>query len=345
MELDDIQRLYVKVCDGFNDIVIDGKNCFFKHHTHNDRFLLREKYKQGISVAKSNGISTADEYLDFYIEKGWWSKDNEDQIRTLTSFIESLKKSREQLVLPSQKDQISKTIDEEQNKLYAILSEKKSIIPITAEEYADKYYNRFYLYYSLFNDAECKTPLALKDDYFLEIDDDLYNDIWGQILNLINFIKLENIKYVAASGFFQNLLVLIGSEMSITNFYGKPVTKLTVNQIDLFSYASSYRRSINNATEQIPEYILNDPLSLIEWCEGGNSSTSRARGLMDRAPNRNKTTGERSGRISSIVGASSMDYKKLGIKGVASGNSDLLAAAKDSGGEMLINQVIKKTDN
>jgi hypothetical protein len=344
MDPDDIQKLYVRVCRGYNEMSVCGSDCFFKHHSYFDRILLKERYKKGIQIAKSDGIKTESEYLDFYIDRGWWSISKEDEIRTLTSFIDSLKKSREKLILPSQKDQISKTIDEEQEKLNSILSEKKSIIPITAEEYADKYYNRFYLHYSLFKDPEFKVFLADNEDYFVEIEDDMYNDAWGKVLDAVNFFKVDSLKYVAASGFFQNLLILIGKEMSIMDFYGKPVCDLTINQTDLFSYASSYRRAINNATEQIPEYILNDPVNLIDWCEGGNSSVAAARSLMDRTPNKNKTKGERSGRISSIVGANSSDYKKLGIGGVSSGNTDLLSAAEDLGGEMPINQVIKKTD-
>ena len=345
MEFDEIQRLYYKVCAGYELITIDGKDLYFKHHSYFDKVKLKEKFNLGISIAKNNGIKTEKEYLDFYIEKGWWSKSKEDEIRISTSFLENLRKSREKLILPSQKDHVSKTILEEQEKLNNILSERRSIIPMTAEEYADKYYNKFYLYYSLFDDVDFKIRFAKNLDYFLEIEEENYNEIWGGVLAAITFLKTENIKYVAATGFFQNLIMLCGKEMSAFDFYGKSITSLTINQTDLFSYASSYRRSINNATEQIPEYILNNPESLIDWCEGGSGANSRAKQFLDRTPNKNKTKGERSGRISSIVGASSSDYKKLGINGVATAGSDLLSDAKEFGGEMDINQVVKKTDN
>lgn len=346
MELDDIQKIYVKICAGYEKFFINGEECFFKHHDYLDRFLLKEKYNQGILIAKNNGIKTEKDYLDFYIEKGWWSKSKENEIRTTTSFIENLKKSREKLILQSQKDQVSKTIKEEEEKLAVILLEKKSIMPITAEEYANKYYNRFYLYNSIYKDREFKNLFAPTQEYFIEnIDDNLYHDIWEKVFNVIDLLKVENIKYVAASGFFQNLLLLTGKEMSAIDFYGKPVASLTVNQIDLFSYAASYRRSINNASEKIPDYILNDPINLIDWCEEGNSSSAKARDLLNKTPNKNKTRGERSGRISSIVGATDSDYKKLGIKGSDFSSSDLLSEAQNNGGEININQVIKKTDN
>jgi hypothetical protein len=345
MEIDDIQNIYIKICLGYEPLTIGGEECFFKHHLYRDRVILKEKYREGVSIAQKNGIKTEKDYIDFYVDKGWWSQKKEDEIRTISAFLENLRKSKEKMIVPSQREQIAKTIVEEENKLWSIISEKKSIIPMTAEQYADKYYNKFYLHNSLYRDTEFKTRFASSEQYFIEnLDDDSYDSIWGQILNLIDLLKIENIKYVAASGFFQNLLVLIGKEMSIFDFYGKPVTQLTINQSDLFYYGSSYRRSINNATEVIPEYILSDPLNLIDWCEGGHSSSGKVKSMMDKTPNKNKTKGERSGRISSIVGASSSDYKKLGIGGVASGGSDLLSAAEESGGEMPINQIIKKTD-
>jgi hypothetical protein len=67
---------------------------------------------------------------------------------------------------------------------------------------------------------------------------------------------------------------------------------------------------------------------------------------MDKTPNKNKTKGERSGRISSIVGASASDYKKLGVEdsSVALKGIDLLSEAEKLGGQMAIGQIVKKTD-
>jgi hypothetical protein len=83
MELDDIQKLYVKVCAGYERIFINGEECFLKHHTYIDRQALKDKYKEGISIAQSNGIKTEKDYIDFYIEKKWWSQSKEDEIRTI----------------------------------------------------------------------------------------------------------------------------------------------------------------------------------------------------------------------------------------------------------------------
>ena len=345
MELDDIQDAYVKICAGYEQILIGGEKCFLKHHHYSDRCILKKKYNEGVVLAQKNGVMNEKDYLDFYMKKGWWSRSKEDEIRSLSSFIEKLKESREKLLLPSQKDQLSQTISEENAKLSSIISEKKSIIPLTAEEYADKYYNRFYLHQSLYKNPEFSEFFAESASFFSEEMDEIsYSGMWSYILDSLELFKINNIKYMAASGFIQNLLMLSGKDLSAVNFYGKPVVSLSINQLDLFSYAASYRRSINNATEKIPDHVLSDPLNLIDWCEGGSSSSNAAKELMNRTPNKNKTRGERSGAMSSIVGASSSDYKKLGVGAVASGQNDLLSEAQKSGGELSIGQVVKKTD-
>ena len=340
-----MQKVYVKVVAGYDEVLIGDQNCFLKHLDYSDRSALKDKYKEGILIAQKNGVKTEEDYLSFFIEKDWWSKEKENEIRVASSFIDSLKKSRDKLILPSQKESISKTISEEQSKLDILLSEKKSIMPVTAEEYANKYYNRFYLHRSLFLDRDFNIPFAKNENYFVEeVDDEHYEQIWNSLFASIEFLSIKNIKYVAASGFFQNLLILTGKEMSAIDFYGKPVCSLSTNQIDLFSFGAGFRRAMNNTTEKIPDYILNDPEKLIDWCEGDADSSQKAKDLMSKTPNKNKTRGERSGRMTSIVGANSNDYKKLGIAGVAKGGSDLIAEAENSGGQMGIGQVVKKTD-
>ena len=65
--------------------------------------------------------------------------------------------------------------------------------------------------------------------------------------------------------------------------------------------------------------------------------------MLEEAPNASYSRGERSGRISSIVGATQSDYKKLGISGVKREKS-LLELAKDSGGTLNISSTVKNTE-
>ena len=343
MEIEEVKGLYLDICNGYNEIEIDNSIYYFKHHDYFDRARLNKIYKRGLQIAKENGIKTSSESADFYIEKGWWSSDKEKEISSISAFIDGLKKGRDKMLLESQKEQSSLMIQEQEKKLSDLLSEKRSIIPITAEEYADKYHSRYYLYESIFKDSNFAKKISDSEDFFTEMEDDLYSDTWSKAYDIIKKFTIDNIKYVSATGFFQNLISICGD--SSFYFYGKPVVDLTLYQHDLFFYASRYKKIISNTTENIPNHILSDPKSLISWCEGGIGSSAKAKTMMDKTPNKNKTKGERSGRISSIVGATGSDYRSLGMKDSGSGKGNLLEEADSSGGSLDISKVIKKTDS
>lgn len=343
MEYDQIQKIYHRICCGYDEIKLSDRLYYFKHTNYADKMVLKTRYDEGLQIAKKNGVKSESEYLEFYIEKKWWSKNKEDQIRTSRAFIENLIKSKAKLLLPSQKEDVQNTIHEESKKLNSILIERKSIIPTTAEEYAEKYYHRYYLNNLIYKDKAFTIPMSDSEDYFDSIEDELYDSLWSQISDALVLLKNDNLKYVAATGFFQNLVILTGADFPIYNFYGKPIIDLTTYQIDVFSYASMYRKIINNTTEKIPEEVLSDPEKLVGWCESGGTNTSKTKKLLDKTPNEKNRRGERTGRITSLVGAKPSDYKEIGMNAETS-NVDLLSAASEQGGELNIYGAIKKTD-
>ena len=343
MDYDEVQKIYHSVCSGYDEIRISSEKCFFKHVNYADKIVLKNYYSEGLDIAKKNGVKTEEEYLKFYIEKKWWSKEKESQIAQSRVFIENLIKTKSKLMLPSQRGGVQKTIDEEVRKINKILTERKSIIPTTAEEYAEKYYHRYYLNNLLFKDVSFSIPVSDNNDYFDCMEDDIYDQLWIQISKILDLLKIDNLKYVAATGFFQNLILLTGSDFPIYNFYGKPITQLTTYQIDIFSYASTYRKMINNTTEKISDEILSDPSKLVGWCEGGSSS-SKARKSLDKSPNQKNSRGERSGRITSLVGAKKADYEEIGMNSQLD-DSNLLETAQNKGGELNIYDTIKATES
>lgn len=345
MDYDDFQKLYVHICDGFNLFELDGQDLFLKHLNYSEKSLLRGEYKKYITEAKSAGIMTLKDYTDIYISKSYWSKQKESDIGSLRVYIENMQKSRGKLLLESQKKQVDELVVENQEKLENLLAEKKSIIPFTAEEYAEKKYNRSFLYRSLFSDKGLQDHFLPSADDFLEMEEDSYSSLWRALIKIIDFTSVENIKILAATGFFQNLIVICGKDnVSSIDFYGKPIVDLTTNQIDLLSFSLFYRRCINNATEKIPEETLSSPEKLISWCENDSSSSTKAKKIFDKNPNKNKTKGERSGRMSSIVGADRSDYTSLGISENRAKAVDLLSEAGKAGGTLSLNEIIKKTD-
>lgn len=346
MEAEQVQELYSRICSGSDCILLDGEAVFWGHLGHLSSCKLKQKYAEGLRLAAASGVKTEAEHLADFIERDWWSREKEDEIRTTLAFIESLKKSKSKVVLPSQKENFDKEIIESESKLNKILTEKHSIIPMTAEVYAEKYYNKYFLLYSLFRDEDRLIPLFDSEDAIGELDDSSYEELWSSVMEKIVDFDQKSIKLVAASAFFQNVLFLIGKDGSAFSFFGKPIVDLTVYQIDLLSNGMYYRSFIQNCTEKIPDYILSDSAALIDWIESGSSASAGAKKMMDKTPNKNQKRGERSNRMTSIVGASKSDYEKLGIQGLANEKNNLISAAKkQETGKMDFYQAIKKTDS
>lgn len=349
MDLAQIQNLYSRICLGHDRFTVEGLGeIFIEHLRHAASCKLRDSYQFGLDLAKNLGIKTEQQYLDDFISKGWWSKEKEQEIIKISNFIDSLKKSKERVVLPSQKETFEKEIAESELKLGKILLEKKSLIPFTAENYAEKYYHRFFLLEVLFEDSSLSIKKFKTEEDLKSLDDDIYENLSKSALLCLSDFEIKKIKYLSASPFFQNLLFLTGKDYSCFNFFGKPVVDLTMYQVDMFSNGCYYRYFIENSTEKISNDVLSDPESLIEWVESGSSASAGAKKMLDKSPNSKKKTRkgeERSGRMSSFVGATKSDYEKLGIEGLANENNNLVnAAKKDQGGSIDIYQAVKNTE-
>ena len=349
MDFSQIQNLYSRICLGYDRIEVKGfGEIFVGHLRHIESCKLRASYQFGIDLAKGLGIKTEKEYLDDFISRGWWSKEKEEEIAKTSSFIESLKKSKERVVLPSQKQAFEKEIAESESSLGKIILERKSLIPFTAEDYAEKYYNRLFLLEVLFESSNLDVKKFKTEDDLNSLDDDLYENLWVSTLSSLSDFAIKNIKYLSASPFFQNLLFLSGKDYSCYNFFGKPVVELTMYQVDMFSNGSYYRSFIENSSEKISPDVLSNPESLIEWIESGSNASIGAKKMLDRSPNSKKKARkgeERSGRMTSFVGATKSDYEKLGIDGLANENNNLISAAKkDQRGSIDIYQAVKNTE-
>jgi hypothetical protein len=349
MDLAQIQNLYLKICLGYSSFNFEHfGEVFVAHLRHLQSCKIRQSYDEGMDLAKKLGLKPEKDYLEYFIEKKWWSKEKEDEIKGLSNFIESLKKSKERVILPSQKEAFEKEIAETQINLSNIILERKSLIPFTAEEYAEKHYGKVFLLESLFKDSKLLEKAFQNQESLKDIDDEVYEKLWSNTMLSIAEFSVENIKYLSASSFFQNLLYLSGKDHSCYNFFGKPVVELTTYQIDVFSNGVYYRSFIENSTEKISSDILSDPKSLIDWIESNSSASSGAKKMLDKSPNSKKKARkgeERSGRMSSFVGATKSDYEKLGIQGLAGEDSGLFAAAKkQETGTIDIYQAVKSTE-
>jgi hypothetical protein len=107
--------------------------------------------------------------------------------------------------------------------------------------------------------------------------------------------SITNIKKISISYFFTHFYNL--SETGIS-FFGKPVSQLTFNQVNLLSYADYFKKIISN--NSIPPDIINDPDKIEEFVMRANNA--------EKYKNKNNVDG---GRVA-IIGATKEDSDVLG---------------------------------
>jgi hypothetical protein len=187
------------------------------------------------------------------------------------------------------------------------------------------------MYVSLFKDQSLKEKFFKESDY-----EDLDNK---EIMVLIkNYNEVNgrfndrNLKKISLAGYFSNIFYLSQDNPHI--FYGKPLVELSFYQIELFSYGRYFKSILSNAKTKPPEYLMTDPDKLIEWYEGSKN--------VDEVLNKNSKVAQKDNVATSIVGATSEDMKRLGLKNDnESIGIDLNKEAAKKGGKLDMQDLIK----
>lgn len=355
-DLQEALDVYPEIIDGFSEIPIDlsrfskadvirfeiGINFsrfYFKHPTHSDSVRIKKYYRECLEEAKESGILSEQLLIASAIEKKWWSEDKERELLIKTDYVKRMTETRSKAMLSSQKKQLDELIETEELAIKELEQERSSFVVDSAETFAAKKIDEFYISSLCYLDKSLSTRL-FDDDELEFLSDPEFQLLSFSLFNKINKISHKKIHYLSASSFFQEIIRACPDD-SAYEFYGIPSSKLTIHQTDLFVFGNYYKKAIKASPDRIPDEIISDPESLIKWFSSSNSS-SKAKQKLQKNPNAKKTKGERSGRISSFVGATEEDYKNLGLKsGSSTGGKDLIDLAKDSGGTVDMGQLVK----
>lgn len=328
-----LKIIFSEIIKGYSKKNINGiGTLFFKHINNQDSAEIDIYNQQFLEKAKSMGLPTAQEQEEYLIKEGLWEESKNKKISELKKFVLSLKSTKSKLFLKAQLDQISAEIDKNEAELKALEMEKKDLIGFTAEEYTAKKINEYYMYVSLYKSED------LKDKFFSELDyEELDNK---EIVNLIkNYNEVNdkfndsNLKKISLAGYFSNIFYLSKDDPYV--FYGKPLVELSFYQIELFSYGRYFKNIIQNAKTRPPDYLMQDPDKLIEWFEGSKN--------VEEVLNKNTKMSQKDNIATSIVGATTEDLKRLGIKEEkdTSNTIDLAKEASKKGGKLDMQDLIK----
>ena len=289
----ELRQAFIDVCNGYSCAEYNGVTLYIRHLSHKEHLHLDELYEKFINEACANGILKEKEKIDFLIKNNIWSEKKESDIISKRDYVNRLKESQKLIKLPSiLKKQIEET-EKQENELKLLEKEKNNLIGITAEGYADKVVNDYYIVRSFFKDENFKNPLFSKEE-FDEIDDIFFNDLLNIYSKLLDSCSDLNLKKLAIQDFFTAYYNL--SEDNASIFFGKPIINFTYNQVKLSNYARYFKGILQEIDiKNLPANISKDPEQLVNYL----NSSKNAKDLVNNNDHSNVA----------IIGATKEDLK------------------------------------
>ena len=326
MERQELKLVFSEIVEGYSltrsELFGDLK---IKHINNYDSAKTDIKNNYYFEKAVSQGLPKREEKLEYLIKEKLWDPEKDKEADRLKEMLKGMNRTKSKLFLQAQIDAIKKDIVDNEIKLSNILAEKESVIGFTAEEYANRRINEYYMHISIL-DEEGKQLFG--ENEFDELEQDQVNDIMQVYEKNNRKFKAEILKKISLADFFTNIFYLC--EDNVFNFYGKPVIDLTFYQIEIYSYGRYFKSIIQNSEEKIPDHIVEDPDKLIEWAE----SSKNVKEVLE------KTSGDAESGASSIIGATKQDLAKAGID-ENQDVIDLSQKAQEKGGRLTMEDMMK----
>jgi hypothetical protein len=321
----ELTKTFIEISKGFSELEISGTLCYIKHPTMEDFERNGELYERYLEKAKKMGVPTKEEVLDSLNKEGLWTFEEENEIEKIKIEQDNLKKTLKNLVLDQEKIPIKKKIKEVSEKLKKITEKRDSLIPQTAEAYANKKSNEEYLRFSIFKQKDL-SELYYSEDEFNEIEIDELIKIFLKYNQSLNKFSEDNIMKIAVSDFFINIFNIYGEDKS--DFFKKHPLDLTFYQKNLLNLGKTFDVIFKNY--QIPSKIKKDPQKILDHIEEGNNKKKKLENISQKS---NQSDGF------SYAKAKRKDLEKMGVNTKAA--RDIHDIANDKGGELDMEDFMK----
>jgi hypothetical protein len=245
---------------GRTPILFEGRMVYAKHYGFHDNVETDFVYEIELKKAEESGIDSEEERLAFLFREGLWSEEEETEIARLESSIKQSEKTKNNIFIPSQKEEFKKQIEDLSQKLYELKSRKIELMGKTREHLARQESEAYFILNTIFVDPDLSELL-----YPPKVQEEVSDGDLSKAVNTYNeafkFLVNGGIRHVALSNEAQTLVSMADNAYY---FYGKPVSLLTFFQSELFVYAKNYASMLSHEV-QPPENVTTDPDKLEDW--------------------------------------------------------------------------------
>lgn len=310
-----------EIFDGYTEFDFCGQTLYLKHLSIKDQRNLHLYYEKYRKKAIKRGVETEENILKKVKEDGLWDQNDDLKISSLEIEVENLKKTRDSLFLPSQKEGFQNTINQKQSELVSLAGKRKEIIGKTAEDYATNMASVEMIRYFVFKSKDLKEN-AFSQDEFDEMDDEQVIKLKMIQNEVSERLKEKTIQEIVLRPFF-NLYLSFCEDAS--SFFGKPLIDLSVYQLKMVVWGRVFH-SIFQYVEEIPDGVREDPDRLLAFSEAKSNKGNNKSFIKDDAA------------ASTVFGGTSQDIKDLAGDQVGVSLSDEI---KRAGGKLDMEQMMR----
>ena len=244
--------ILLDILRGFSKISYGDDYLYLKHFVVYDDLHLTEMELQSFNSAIKMGVKNEDDLIKNAIEKKFWSKEEDETIKSLKWLIDKSNQSLSKVSDWNLRKSLQNSISSDQDKLESLTKKKQSIISHSAESFASRKRNTKTLLDNIFIDEEMKTKIE---------EDNLFD-----VMPLINqkvsqFINPDNIIKAAFDPYFFDLYSL--NESNPMGIINKDIYTITLWQKNLLVYASILFNKLKNM--DIPDSIREDPVKVYKY--------------------------------------------------------------------------------
>lgn len=320
-----LRKIYAEIVAGFSIQKYKNQDIFIRHSSSVYNLEIDYIYTENFNSAVNKGYPNEKERLECLIKDNFWSKGKDNEIEVIKKQIYDTTAAKRKAFLLRDINNFNEQIRQQQEYLISLFIEKDKIIGNTAEKYAKRQSDAYFIYKSFFRDAELKNSLFSKEE-FDDIDNLELNDLYELNYKVNTELDENNVKKIAVKDFFIQIYSLAEG---IYEFFGKPICQLTYNQINLSAYGNFFK-TILYGNPKPPNEIIDDPDKLEDWYYGRQNAEEML----------SKVNKDKDGN-SMLVGLTNKDREFLGLE--SNSRTDMRERILKAGG-MLTTEELYKLD-
>lgn len=309
--MDLLRQAFRDIAAGHTQGIISGRRAFIRHLSYADQIGFDQKREEFFEEARAADLPTDEQKLVILRKQKLWDDQKEADLAAAKQLIIDLNEGkRKNAHMPSMVQGYLKRIDEAEKDYGTKMLEKRRLLALTCEVFADRCVNDFYIVSNLFKDAAMTEPL-FSDEEFDWLRDEAVSAIVQDYNRVTDICSEQNVKRLGMQMFFQRYFQLTGD--NLTQFFGQPICALTFHQIDLLRWGSHFRHIYSSHdVAGWDKKILADPDLLTEYAE---SVTKGKEKMQEQGAYQEGTV---------VMGAKKEDAKALGLNAPPNMMADIM---------------------